>query len=73
MNDDFEAQSFEAQEFKRTASRLIEMRSDAYLALPAAGATRPRAGWSRDRGDVVWNTETTKRVFRPQRDITAMA
>jgi cell division protein ZapE len=34
VNDDFEAQSFEAQEFKRTASRLIEMRSDGYLALP---------------------------------------
>jgi len=32
--DDFEAQSFEAQEFKRTASRLIEMRSETYLAQP---------------------------------------
>ena len=34
VGDDFEAQSFEAQEFKRTASRLIEMRSQTYLAQP---------------------------------------
>ena len=27
-------EGFETQEFKRTASRLIEMRSEAYLALP---------------------------------------
>src|SRR5712692_5253493 len=34
IGDGFEAQSFEAQEFKRTASRLIEMRSESYLAQP---------------------------------------
>ena len=33
-DDGFEASSFEAREFKRTASRLIEMRSQAYLASP---------------------------------------
>ncbi len=44
---------FEAQEFKRTASRLIEMRSESYLALAARSARfhRQRGGRG-DRGDV---------------------
>jgi len=39
-------ESFEAQEFKRTASRLIEMRSEAYLARPHGAAHSQLSGVS---------------------------